>query len=227
MNNYSTKNLQVGSRIYYTGDVCNAGSGGIVVAIHGEPTGREPETIGGGVGVAIMGDSAMFDIVLDDGRRRDRVREEAFFGIGHRFEIDGAVDKGQAAQMVAKADAKAAQDKAARNAANAEFEEQCAVLSAQYPELTRVADDHNAAQKNIRKLLRLHFPGVKFSVRSARGVDSIRVNTDAELTADQRKAARDVCGWFELGSFDGMFDSYNWTRTPWTTVFGGAQYVTF
>jgi len=77
--------------------------------------------------------------------------------------------------------------------------------------MARTQTEHANAAKEIRKLLKRHFPNTRFSVTS-KGYsmgDNVRVSwtdgpTDADVTA--------LISRYEYGSFDGMTDMYNITN---------------
>jgi hypothetical protein len=80
------------------------------------------------------------------------------------------------------------------------------------------------AAKNIRKELKAAFPKTKFTVRSESytGGDNINVGwTDGPTVEQVEKITQKYSG----GSFDGMTDSYNSSRTPWTEVYGSTKYL--
>jgi hypothetical protein len=73
---------------------------------------------------------------------------------------------------------------------------------------------------NLRIELKAAFPGVKFSIRS--DYNSVRIAwTDGPRTAEVEA----ITSKYSAGSFDGMTDSYNYQRSPFTEVYGSAQYI--
>lgn len=76
------------------------------------------------------------------------------------------------------------------------------------------------AAKNLRKDLKKHFPGVKFSVRS----DYSSVNV-TWVDGPTRVMVEEIANRYQCGSFNGMEDIYEYSNSPFTTLFGGAQYV--
>lgn len=80
------------------------------------------------------------------------------------------------------------------------------------------------AARNIRAELKRAFPRVKFSVRSERysGGNSVNVYWTDGPTSERVKAISDK---YQEGDFNGMDDSYNYRRSAWTNLFGGARYV--
>ena len=80
--------------------------------------------------------------------------------------------------------------------------------------------------KIIRKLLKKHFPGVKFSVVSSRfaGGDAIHIHPKSHIFDPELH--RDLYFAFSAtaaGQFDGMTDCYSYHRRK----FSGAKYVSF
>lgn len=80
--------------------------------------------------------------------------------------------------------------------------------------------------KIIRKLLKAHFPGVKFSVVSSRfsGGDAIHIHPKSHIF--EQEFHRELYFAFSAtaaGQFDGMTDSYGYHRRK----FQGAKYVSF
>lgn len=74
--------------------------------------------------------------------------------------------------------------------------------------------------QNIRKDLKKHFPGIKFSVRS--DYSSVHVSwTDGPTDA----AVSSIVDRYQEGSFNGMEDIYEFNGSPFNAVFGGVQYV--
>lgn len=76
------------------------------------------------------------------------------------------------------------------------------------------------AAKNLRKDLKKHFPGVKFSVRA--DYSSINVKW---VDGPTRAMVEAIANRYQCGSFNGMEDIYEFSHSPFTTLFGGAQYV--
>lgn len=76
------------------------------------------------------------------------------------------------------------------------------------------------AAKNLRKDLKKHFPGVKFSVRA--DYSSINVKW---VDGPTRAMVEAIANRYQSGSFNGMEDIYEFSHSPFTTLFGGAQYV--
>lgn len=81
------------------------------------------------------------------------------------------------------------------------------------------------ASRNIKRELKLKYPGVKFSVISdgfSNG-NSVSVRwTDGPTVEEVKK----ITSKYKMGHFDGMTDSYEYDRrNVWTEVFGGTKYL--
>jgi len=197
---------QIGQRIRYTGDMANQGDDGIVIKVA----------------------DTYVSVILDDGRFIAGVHElpsESDWQRGQRFHmIDGIASSDEVADYLARSEVLKAQHNAKKAEDSDAFTNACAELKAKYPQLILCKDDHNAAAKNMRKLLKASFPGIKFSVKTSRyaGGSSIDVRwTDGPLGSDVEEIANRFAG----GSFDGMQDLYEYSRTPWTTLFGDEKYI--
>lgn len=116
---------------------------------------------------------------------------------------------------------------AQRTAKAAERAALVAQLRNEHPELIAPSpevDSLIAAAKNIRTQLKAAFPGVKFRVTTSRFSmgDSLRV-----AWTDGPAASRvdEIVDRYQAGSFDGMTDCYEYSRSPWPEAFGDAKYV--
>ena len=207
------------------------GRDGIVFEIHGE---QHPETIKQlGGGCMVMGGSADFDIVFEDGTISRRVPESIVHGVQWRIykeiagegEIKAALDYAERVRAVA-------QEKAEQEAA--QFTKDVAALPGLFPYLiprtkaqagVRLLSSAAVGAKNIKVELGRTFPSVKFSVKSQyfSGGDSIDIGwTDGPT----ERMVDETIGKYQEGHFDGMDDSYNYKLNhSWSEVFGGAKYV--
>ncbi len=103
-------------------------------------------------------------------------------------------------------------------------------LQAAFPHLLAVGSERgkndalNAAAKNIRTVLKLSLPGVKFSVKSRRfsGGDAIDVRWIDGPTSAQ---VDEILGRYVSGTFDAMTDCAGVKRSAWTDAFGDARFV--
>jgi len=108
-----------------------------------------------------------------------------------------------------------------------EKEQETKRITTEYKHLKRIDDktsSHAMGAKNIRTELKSAFPGHNFSVRSESfsGGNSIDIYwTDGPNTEEVETITRK----YQRGYFDGMTDTYNFNRSPWSDIFGGAKYV--
>lgn len=193
----------LGRTVRYTGDMANASGVGAIVAIR-------PATQYG---------PKSYDVALTDGRRINGAYLDA-----SRWEVGADhVSPDVLDVLRAGVTAKEAADKANSTAAAQHFAETVEKLKRDYPHLTQGTGPVVAA-KNIRAELKRAFPGVAFKVNTSKysGGNSVRVSwIDGPTSKQVEKIADKYAG----GYFDGMTDSYNDTRSPWTEVFGRAKYV--
>ncbi len=79
-------------------------------------------------------------------------------------------------------------------------------------EMTKQLSDHAAAAKAIRAELKRH--GVKGRVRASSGSMTSSVNVDLENALPATlEAVKKFAGRYEMGHFDGMTDSYEYSNT--------------
>lgn len=100
-------------------------------------------------------------------------------------------------------------------------------IQAANPHLVAIGDKVDglqAAAKNIRIELARAFAGVRFSVKSRRfaGGDAIDVRWTDGPTSEQ---VEEITTRYQAGRFDGMTDSYDYSRSAWREAFGDAKYV--
>ena len=164
-------------------------------------------------------------VLLEDGRRV--MAERHYFTAELRpilqfnGKMHGAPYLAQLAATVAtvRAQASAAKEEAAQAHAAALVD-----LVAQYPQLQR-ADNTYAGGKlaavNMRTLLKMAFPGHKFSVTSS--YNSARICWTDGPTDDEVNA---IIGRFDIGASDPQSDYFYTVRTAWSDLFGGVQYLT-
>ncbi len=198
--------LEVGMRISYTGDMANnCGRGAVVKVI--------PSTWG-----------ESYELALNDGRKF-RVEGTSFSaGPGCRFFVaPGMATAEEIAGLLANVaivEAKAKADDEAEEVARAKEVDR---LKAEYAYLEQ-GYGPTVAARNLRKLLKAKFPGVKFSVTISRfsGGDSMSVRWTDGPTRD---AVSEFSELFSGGDFDGQDDSYTYSRAPFAELFGSAKYV--
>jgi len=199
----------VGLGVVYTGDRCNPSAEGAIVAAE-----LSDCKLGG----------VLLHITTEDGSKH-RAGLSDFDGKGaHSYRLTmkrhGAPYLAQLAATVAtiKAQASAAKEQAAQAHAAALVD-----LVAQYPQLQRAGTTYaggKLAAVNMRTLLKLAFPGHKFSVTS--DYNSARICWTDGPTDDEVNA---IVGRFDIGASDTQSDYFYTVRTAWSDLFGGVQYL--
>lgn len=209
--------VEIGQRIYCA--LHHAGMG-TVYGIRGTQSPRTIRTLLDGVGV--MGGTAYFSVVFDNGHCSE-IPEAIARGIQWKIYAE-KVD----AETIAAALAHAGEVKAEKEAAQAREKEAHAAAietlrtQADLAHLAQLADGSGTtAAANIRKELKSAFPAVKFSVRKER-YGSVLVSWTDGPTIARVEAITDR---YVEGHFDGSDDCYKYERSPWTEVFGGARYI--
>jgi len=205
--------LIVGSRVHC---ILYGGKDGAIFAIHGEQSPSSVRQLGDGC--MVMGGSAYFDVVWDNGTESNRVPEAIIHGVQWRI-LPGVATADDLAAMrgFAILEANRRSDEASK--AKAEFDAEVARLRTA-PEYAHLKQANEPAA-NIRAQLKRAFPGVKFSVRTEHH-GAVNVNwTDGPLTAEVERIANK----YRDGHFDGMDDCFYYNETPWNHVFGGINYV--
>jgi hypothetical protein len=198
--------LEAGMRVRYTGDMANASGRGVIVEVGTGP-------------YADIG-----KLVLDDGREICIDGASFSGGPGCRFFVaPGLADAEEIAALLANAAIVAAKAKADKDAEKNAFSAEVERLKAEYPNL-EIGNGPVVAAKNLRKLLKAAFPGVKMSVTTSKysGGNNVTVRwTDGPTTA----AVEEILDRFDGGSFSGMDDSYTYCNTAWNSLFGSARYT--
>lgn len=213
-----TAEITIGTRVHCVLSYCGEG---IVCGIKGEQNPASCKVTGG---VLHSGGAAHFDVVFLNGSQSPACPEAVIRGVQWRI-LPGLADAEQIAAALANvACVKAMRANAASNA-KAAFAAAVDELRAR-AELAKLeqGDDTSSgtlAAKNIRAQLRAAFPRVKFSVRK-RHYGAVSISwTDGPTAA----AVDAITNNYKAGRFNGSEDIYESSRSPWTTVFGGAEYV--
>jgi len=214
--------IQIGQRIY---SILYGGRHGVVYAIHGE---QQPQTIRTMGGVVATGGRAEFDIVFDNGTESKRLPECILHGV--QWKIFDEVALAPEIKLMLDFASREYVRKAAEAQKKAD-EFQAAVVAlradAEYGYLQQVTPDSRPSgaklvANNLRRQLKKAFPCVKFSV-TMDAYDSVRIVwTDGPAP----KTVSEIGDKYRAGSFDGMNDIFEYSRSPWTAVFGGVKYVT-
>lgn len=217
-----TDTIRIGQRVFCS--LPHAGLG-TVVEIHGEQSPASCQSMAGGIGV--MGGSAHFDVVWDNGNYSKKASESLMRSSVQWDVLDEVVSAEVVEQAIEKAEA-TRREKEEAKARQARAHEAAKAELANDPQLRTLkradeCDDtpDKLASANLRKLLKIHFPRVKFSVRKD-GSNAIYVRWQDGPTAGEVDAQAQR---FKRGNFNGMTDSYEHCRSPWVDVFGGVEYV--
>jgi len=217
-------NLEVGTRVHC---ILYGGRDGIIFKITGDQHPESIEHLGGGC--VVMGGTATFDIVFENGTISRGVPEGIVRGVQWSINEDSQANAEEIQLALAYAELETRRrDQEKEEEARAKEECRDAFLAA-HPELAPVDpekyDSLTKGSKNIRRELKDAFPETKFSVRarSFSGGCSIDINwTDGPTSEEVEK----ITGKYQQGSFNGMEDIYEYSSTNvWPDVFGGAKYV--
>ena len=211
--------LKIGQKVY---SGLYGGRYGVITEIRGD---QRPETIKAyGGGVMVTGGSAQLTVVFDDYSKSTQIPESIIRGV--QWEIYDEIENcGEVLKLIERAEEMrkgveiALAIKAERDAKERES------LPTQYPGLVTLATSGKKSilttAANIRKELKAAFPKTKFSVTCDHG-SSIDISwTDGPISDEVQK----IGDKYRIGSFDGMADCYEYKRSNFTDVFGGAQYV--
>ncbi len=213
--------IQIGQHVY---SCLHGGRKGVVHAIHGE---QRPETVRSVGGIIAIGGEADFDIVFSSGTESKRLPECILYGVQWKIHSEIASAE-EIARMLDFARSETARKEAEAQKKTDEFHAAVLALRAepQHAYLQQTGPDYSSsgsklAAVNLRRQLKMAYPGTKFSV-TMHGYDSVSIVwTDGPTNAQ----IREIAGMYQAGSFDGMNDIYEYSRSPWTTVFGGSKYV--
>lgn len=202
-----TFQVQTGTRVRYSGDMANSSGRGAVVGFQGH--------------YAV--------VVLEDGRQlRPFVQQiEPARASRARFTvIDGelATKEEIAALITGCAIAKALDEVHRAEAAEAfAAEVERLKTDSQYSHLTQ-GQGPGVAAKNIRAELKKAFPKIKFSVRKS-SYDAINITIPHGAGITCKEIEQAVTDKYEAGYFNGMEDIYEYSRTPWSEVFGSVKFI--
>ena len=221
--------LCVGRRVHC---ILYGGKDGTIIRVHGTPAPETVQQLAGGA--VVMGGRADVDVTWDDGTESRRVPESIVMGCQWQLydEVRSRDDVLRAIHHAEQTEAKLRDEEAARAEQHAHDKaEAIAELQREYP--WAKADDGKTtpwarAASNLRRELKLAFPGVKFAVRSksySMG-NSISVHWTLGPTTKEVEA---VAGKYQGGHFDGMEDIYENDHSAMgeavDIVLGQAKYV--
>lgn len=90
-----------------------------------------------------------------------------------------------------------------------------------------MASRHAMAAKAIREELKKAYPGIKFSVRSSSAsmCSAVDVKTGHRFTYEQQCEIYKLLKRFEMGSFDGMTDCYDYDNVNYNIP--QVKYISF
>lgn len=207
--------MLLGLRIDYAGDSANPDGRGAVVKV------VEADDWGGPYASIALADGRM--LLRMDARYFGRAGEHE--GTGYRILARPGeyADEAELAALQAGVAMRKAADAARKEAAAQARAAARDRLKAEHPFLAVCGENDRGgvfAAKNIRKLLKRTFPGVKFAVTSSYSTVNVRWTDGPEGAA-----VRATVDCFKEGSFDGMTDCYEYATTAWNDVFGGCRYV--
>lgn len=211
--------IQIGQKVY---SGLYGGRDGVVYAIRGQ---QRPSTIGRVCGVISIGGNAEFDIVFSDGGQMKQIPECILHGV--QWEIfPEVVNEDEVRRMLEFAASEKSRKEAEAKKKSEDFVVAADALKAdpRYSGLqqTGQGDSFNKlVAKNLRRELKVAFPGIKFSVKCS-GFDSVTI---AWTDGPTKAAVEQISNKYSGGHFDGMEDMYHATRSPWTEVFGSAKYI--
>jgi hypothetical protein len=219
LNRTISTHIEIGTRIH---SILYGGRDGVVYAIQGK---QSPETVRSIFGGAMMtGGGSHFDIVFDNGTESRGLPECILRGVQWRIYADIARPE-EIAFLREHVASETERKRIEADAAAKKFAADKDALRSdpRYSKLKQTGSGDGGGKlvaSNLRIELKAAFPGVKFSIRS--DYNSVRVAWVDGPTTDEVKA---FTGKYEAGHFDGMDDSYHYSRRPFTNVYGSAQYI--
>lgn len=184
---------------------------------------RVDESREGRSGVVVGLAGGYCTIVLKDGATVRLPADMLTGGPGCWSALAEVAHSDEVALLVGLGEARKSADKRAAEAAATAHAAEIEALKLAHPEL-EAGRYRESAAKNMRKLLRAAFPGVKISVTQPRG--SMVSSIDVTWTGGpERSEVAAICRRFESSYFDGMTDSTVSKSTAWTDTFGGCSGV--
>lgn len=221
--------LEVGRKIYYTGDMANPSGSGCISAV--TPIANPLKSYSLGTGRMVENDNSVrYDVVLNDGRAMKQLPAFLFDPqtCGQRFQPRDGVETAQevaamldnahvyAATKKAEAESKAAAFARAKDRAKAD-----GVALGLTPE-AEFKGRGTAAAYNLRRELK----AAGIPVASLRGDhNSVNAKVAIGATAEQYQQAKRIAAKYQAGRFDGMTDCYDYDPSAWGEVFGDVRFV--
>lgn len=193
---------------------------------------RVQQARSGKVGVVTGWGHGGYRVIFDDGQVCTAQRLDTLSPFTRVTKVAGThtdADVEAMERMVVKAaEAARERDRIEKIRWDQQVELAVAELRQQWPNAKKDGSAHARVGANIRMELKAAFPGTKFSVRgqSYAGGNSVRVDWVGGPKYNDVKAITDK---YEMGSFDGMQDLYEYDRSPASaavgTVLGQVKYV--
>lgn len=221
--------LEVGRKIYYTGDMANPSGTGCISAV--TPIANPLKSYSLGTGRMVENDNSVrYDVVLNDGRMMKQLPAFLFDPqtCGQRFQPrDGTETADEVAAMLDNANVYEATKKAEATAKANAFERAKANAKAEGLALGLTPEAEfkgrgTAAASNLRRELK----AAGIPVLSLRGdYNSVNVKVAIGATTEQYAKAKAIAAKYKAGNFDGMTDCYEFNPSAWGSVFGDVQYV--
>lgn len=229
MNAVSTPSaIEIGRRVRYHLPYGNLAEG-LIVSVQGQPGGAHRDQVAGPMRV-INPSACQFEVITFDGLHF-HCRESSIGrpGIGRVDLLDrvhGLAMIERALELVSERRAREATEAAI---ARQQFADAVEQVKAENPHLL-VAEKYAGAKhaaKNIR--IELKRAGIKArSVRSSSfaGGDAIDITLAHDTSDEVLDQVGQIAEKYRAGRFNGMEDIYEYSRSPWTEVFGDAKYIT-
>ncbi len=209
--------LGVGSVIYTS--LYGLGRG-VIFHIHGQQRPETIKTLGGGV--IVSGGNAHFDIVHECGKFSKRLPESILRGVQWEI-LDEKMDADEIRRLCLYAEEEDARRKREEEEQTARFNAEVERLRSapEYGHLEQgECSSGKLAAKNIRKELKKSFKGVKFSVRNPH-YGSVDVCWQDGPRCEKVDA---IINKYKDGHFNAMEDIYEYSSSPFNTVYGSAKY---
>ncbi len=226
--------LRYGRRIHC---ILYGGKNGTIFNVHGTPDLGNSTTIQGGIGHIVTGDQASIDVVWDHGALSMQVPECIVKGVQWRFLDQPDRDQNDISEALFFAKEEQERKEAEKAAETRAFNDKVSAFrndpEFKHYEQTPIeggfhsVDKTKLAAKNIRKLLKKEFPGVKFSVRKE-SYSSIWVTWPRDVDSDtlNQRTVYDALSDFRMATYSHYNDCHGSSTSAFNVVFGGVDYMT-
>lgn len=229
----STTDLRVGRRIHC---ILYGGRDGTIYNVDGEPGQGNSQSAMGGAFHFVRGAEAYVDVVWDNGTLGLKLPECIVTGVQWRFLDQEDRTQAQITDALAHVEIETARAEKLKREKAESFS--AAVKSCRenkefaHLEQTPVGGGYvrmgTLAAKNVRKILKKTFPGVKFSVRQ-RACDALLVNwrgeDEANADAGFQQRINEALSVFKTGQYNPYEDYHSSSNSPFNVVFGGVDYL--